>query len=358
MAEEREGSERTEEPTHRRLEEARKSGRVVSSREVHHWFMLLAAAVALLLLVPQALRDVGRALGRFFESAHAIALADEDALGVAADLLSDVAVAFGPVLALFLCAAIASHVVQHGFVFSVEPIEPKLDKLSPANGLKRLFSLTSLAEFVKGLTKIAIVAAVIVLLMLPEFDGLDSTVTFGPEQLLARIGELAFQVLIGVVAVMTVIAGADYLYQMFEHHKRLRMSRQEIKDEYRETEGDPIIKARIRQIRVERARRRMMAAVPEADVVITNPTHFAVALSYKPDDMSAPRVVAKGVDFIARRIRELAEANEVPVVENPPLARALHDGVEIGAEIPPEHYLAVAKIIGYVMRLKGRLRPA
>ncbi|MGH6952637.1 MAG: EscU/YscU/HrcU family type III secretion system export apparatus switch protein, partial [Alphaproteobacteria bacterium] len=127
---------------------------------------------------------------------------------------------------------------------------------------------------------------------------------------------------------------------------------------YKETEGDPIIKARIRQIRVERARRRMMAAVPESDVVITNPTHFAVALSYKPEDMSAPRVVAKGVDFIARRIRELAEANKVLVVENPPLARALHDGVEIGAEIPPEHYLAVAKIIGYVMRLKGRLRPA
>jgi flagellar biosynthetic protein FlhB len=162
-------------------------------------------------------------------------------------------------------------------------------------------------------------------------------------------------VLIAVLAVMSVIAGLDFLFQKNQHNKQLRMSRQEVKDEFKQTEGDPMVKARLRQIRVERARQRMMAAVPEADVVIANPTHFAVALSYELGSSGAPMVIAKGVDSLALRIRERAEECDVPVVENPPLARALCEGVELGQEIPQEHYKAVAEIIGYVMRLKGRM---
>ncbi|MHA1114018.1 MAG: EscU/YscU/HrcU family type III secretion system export apparatus switch protein, partial [Alphaproteobacteria bacterium] len=160
------------------------------------------------------------------------------------------------------------------------------------------------------------------------------------------------------LAVVSVIAALDYLYQRYEFTKSMRMSRQDLKDELKQTEGDPHVKARLRQIRMERARRRMMAAVPDADVVITNPTHFAVALVYDTETMAAPRLTAKGADRIALRIREVAEDNEVPIVENPPLARALYAGVDLDAEVPPEHYKAVAEVIGYIMRLRGELPPA
>ena len=172
---------------------------------------------------------------------------------------------------------------------------------------------------------------------------------------LSRLRIEALRVVIGVLAVMSVIAGADYLFQRYKHNQKLRMSRQEIKDEMRQSEGDPMVKARLRQLRQERARQRMMAAVPGADVVVTNPTHFAVALRYEGEVMSAPVVVAKGVDFIAQKIREVAKENDVPIVENRPLARALYDTVDIDQEVPPDHYKAVAEVIGYVMRLRGKL---
>jgi flagellar biosynthetic protein FlhB len=163
--------------------------------------------------------------------------------------------------------------------------------------------------------------------------------------------------LVGVCAIITVIAGIDFMYQKFEFQKSMRMSKQEIKDEMKQSEGDPMIKARLRQLRTERARKRMMAAVPDADVVITNPTHYAVALKYDIDEMPAPRLVAKGVDSIAQRMRKVAEENDVAIVENPPLARALHAGVQIDQDIPETHYKAVAEVIGYVWRLKGKSRP-
>ena len=173
--------------------------------------------------------------------------------------------------------------------------------------------------------------------------------------MLSYLHGLIGRLLIGVLAIITVIAALDFLYQKFEHLKQMRMSRQEIKDELKQTEGDPIIKQRLRQIRHDRARKRMMAAVPEASVVITNPTHFAVALKYEMDEMSAPVLIAKGVDHLAYRIREIAREAGIPIVENPPLAQALHAGVEVDDVIPPEHYKAVAEIIGYVFRLKGKM---
>ena len=175
------------------------------------------------------------------------------------------------------------------------------------------------------------------------------------DDMLAMVRLVAAKVIVGVLTVMTVITLIDVIYQRFMHTKELRMTKQQVKDEHKQSEGDPLIKSRLRQIRVERARKRMMAAVPEADVVITNPTHFAVALKYDQKSMEAPRVVAKGVDNVALRIREVAEENDVAVVENPPVARALHASVDIDQEIPPEHYKAVAEIIGYVMRLKQGL---
>lgn len=358
MAEEQDQSQKTEEPTQKRLDEARSKGQVASSREVNHWFMILAAALVVILFAPAAVADIGRVLRTFLEAPDAI----PTDLGHLRHLLLRT---FGGLLlagllplALLIAAALGAGLFQHGFLLSAEQIKPKLEKISPLQGMKRLFSLRSFAEFVKGVLKLAVVGTVGTMLLLPELRSLTNLPTLETVQLLYLVRELAIRLLVGVVAVMTVIAGLDYLYQRYEYMKRMRMSKQELKEEFKQSEGDPIVKARLRQIRTERARRRMMAAVPEADVVVTNPTHFAVALKYEPATMSAPRVTAKGADLMAQRIREVAEANGVPVVENPPLARGLYAAVELDEEIPPEHYKAVAEVIGYIMKLKRRQLPA
>ena len=222
-------------------------------------------------------------------------------------------------------------------------------------GAKRLFSLKSVVEFLKGVAKITIVGAIATMLMLPSFEGLDQIVRMEIGGAANLLHALVSKLLFGVLAVVTIIAAIDFLYQRFEHMKQMRMSRQEIKDEYKQTEGDPVIKQRLRQVRQERARQRTMAAVPDASVIITNPTHFAVALKYELDDMEAPVLIAKGQDFLALKIREVAEEHDIPIVENPPVARALYANVEVDQEIPQEHFKAVAEIIGYVFRLKGKL---
>ena len=356
MADERrDDSQKTEEPTQKRLREARDKGQIAKSQEVGHWFMVLAFAITVGYLAPGMAGGIAEALEGFIARPHAAAM---DAAGLR-DLLLETAGLLGlallPPFGLAMAAAVSAGLIQSGVVFSLEPMRPKLEKISPASGLRRMFSARALAEFVKGIVKLVIVAAVVGLVLWPERRLIPSVVTMDLPQFLALMQSLGFRVLLAVLAVMTVIAGLDFLFQKHQHTKQLRMSRQEVKDEFKQTEGDPMVKARLRQIRVERARQRMMAAVPEADVVIANPSHFAVALRYEPGSSGAPRVTAKGVDSLALRIREVAEECDVPVVENPPLARALYDGVELDQEIPPEHYKAVAEIIGYVMRLKGKL---
>jgi flagellar biosynthetic protein FlhB len=362
MADDRpDDSQKTEEPTQKRLREARDKGQIAKSQEVGHWFMILAFAITVGYLAPGMAGGIAEALGGFIARPHAAAM---DAAGLR-DLLLETAGLLGlallPPFGLAMAAAVSAGLIQSGVVFSLEPMRPKLEKISPASGLRRMFSARALAEFVKGIVKLVIVAAVVGLMLWPERRLIPSVVTMDLPQFLALMQSLGFRVLLAVLAVMTVIAGLDFLFQKHQHTKQLRMSRQEVRDEFKQTEGDPMVKARLRQIRVERARQRMMAAVPEADVVIANPSHFAVALRYELGSSGAPKVTAKGVDSLALRIREVAEECDVPVVENPPLARALYDGVELDQEIPPEHYKAVAEIIGYVMRLKGKLparRPA
>jgi flagellar biosynthetic protein FlhB len=219
-------------------------------------------------------------------------------------------------------------------------------------GFKRLFSKQALANFVKGLIKLAILGTVMAALLWPERRRLDTLVTLDPMAILPLTLTLSLQLLGAVVAILAFIAAADYLFQYQQWYKRQKMSMRELKDEFKQTEGDPHVKGKIRQLRESRMRKRMMAAVPEATVVITNPTHFAVALKYDRG-MNAPVCVAKGADLIALRIREVATKHNIPVVENPPLARALHGTAEIDREIPPEHYQAVAEVIGYVMRLNN-----
>ena len=253
-------------------------------------------------------------------------------------------------LLLLALAAIVGNMIQHRLVWSAEALKPKLSKISPAAGLKRLFSKQALVNFVKGLVKLALHRRHHDGLLWPERYRLDALVATDP----AAILPLGADALAGDArhrgGGARLIAAADYLFQYRQWFERQKMSLRELKEEFKQTEGDPAIKAQIRQIRQTRMRKRMMAAVPEASVVITNPTHYAVALKYERG-MNAPVCVAKGVDAIARKIREVAAEHAIPMVENPPLARALHGTVEIDQEIPPEHYQAVAEVIGYVMRL-------
>ena len=257
-----------------------------------------------------------------------------------------------PMLAL-LAMALFGNLVQHKFVFSTEPIKPKLSKVSPASGFKRLFSKDSLINFLKGLVKLGIVTSLLLLILYPQRDKLDAVIGLDPISILPFVQDLALQLVIGVIVVMTVVAGIDLLYQRNRWHEKQKMSLREIKEEYKQQEGDPTIKAKLRQVRMERSRKRMMAAVPEASVVLTNPTHYSVALKYD-QGMGAPICIAKGVDDTAMRIREVAREHGVPIVQNPPLTRALYATVEIDDEVPEEHYKAVAEVIGYIMKLKNR----
>jgi len=357
MAEESDLSQKTEEPTLRRLDEARKKGQTASSREINHWFMIGAGSLWIAVFGPQVARDLGTILLKFVESPQAMPTDSEHLRIILLHLMRDVGGVLALPVAIMAAAALATGVLQGGFVIAIDRIMPNLDRISLFSGTERLFSMRAILEFVKGVVKLCIVAAVVTMLIMPQMKGLANFTGLDMVQVASTIYQLSKSVFLDVLVVVSVIATLDFLYQRYEFRKGLRMSRQEMREEFKQTEGDPTIKNRLRQLRMERARRRMMAAVPKADVVITNPTHFAVALKYEPTEMNAPKLVAKGADNIAQKIREVAEDNDVAIVENPPLARALYSGVELDEEIPKEHYKAVAEIIGYVFRLKKKIIP-
>ncbi|MGE4219976.1 MAG: flagellar biosynthesis protein FlhB [Alphaproteobacteria bacterium] len=357
MSEDADDSQKTEDPTGKRLEDARDRGQVASSREVNTWLMLLGALIVLIVFAPGMTSDIKRLSVKFIETPHLFAL-DRQALF---DMLQDTILATAGVLlvpfVLLIAFALAAGLVQNGFHIASKALQMKPEKISPLAGAKRIASFRQVAELIKGLVKIAIVAAVAAIPLMSMVGQLDVMPTLDLLTLLHELHYLVVRLVTGVLAVMTVVALADYVFQRYQHNKQLRMTKQEVRDEYKQTEGDPVVKQKLRQIRIERARARMMQAVPTADVVVTNPTHFAVALKYDPDTMEAPKCVAKGQDFVALRIREVAEENEVTIVENPPLARALYGTAELDKEIPAEHYEAVAKVISYVWGLKRRGTP-
>jgi flagellar biosynthetic protein FlhB len=352
MAEEGgEDTERTEDPTPRRLEEAINRGDVVKSGEVNTWFMIAGGTLMIMVFAAPMATSLQATFRTLLAQSYEIP-ADAPALAAMAKTLAiDVIAAFGIPLLLLTVAAFASNIVQHRLVFSVEPIKPQLSRISFDAGVARLFSLQALANFGKGLAKLCIVGAAMTALLWPERHRLGLLVGTDPTVILPLTRSLALKMLGTVVAILAVVATADYLFQYRQWYDRHKMSLREVKEEFRQTEGDPAVKGKLRQLRNTRMRKRVMAAVPKASVVITNPTHFAVALRYERG-MSAPVCVAKGVDLIARKIREIAQQHDIPIVENPPLARALHGTVEIDQEIPQEHYRAVAEIIGYIMRLR------
>ena len=342
---------KTEDPSQKKLEDAHKKGDVAKSQEVVTWFMLLGSAVIFAMMGPGAAAALADSLKVIIMNADRFELGGAGFGAFFNNLaLAMIGTVLLPLVVLSTCAVLAN-LIQHRPLFSAEPITPKLSKISPLAGAKRLFSTESLVNFGKGLLKISIVGAVVIMVVWPERDRLDTMMTADPQMILADFQEIGIKIFMAVLAIVTVIAFADYLYVRQKWWKKLMMTVQETRDEYKQMEGDPHIKGKLRQLRQERARKRMMAAVPDATVVITNPTHFAVALKYDKA-MRAPKCVAKGADAVAFRIRELAKEHDVPIVENPPLARALFASVDVDETIPNEHFKAVAEVIGFVMRLK------
>ncbi|HSK38371.1 MAG TPA: flagellar biosynthesis protein FlhB [Arenibaculum sp.] len=357
MAEDQDDSQKTEDPSQKRLQDAREKGQVPMSRELGSWATMSTILLVVLVMAPSMAGSLADALGGYLGQAHAMP-ADAGNIGrVLIDAALLMAWVVGPPVLLLAVVGAGAALLQTGGLISTEQLKPKFSKLSPLKGLTRMVSAKGLVEFTKSLVKLFVVGAVIGWVLWPMMNTLELFAGLDMAGVLDETHELTVRLLIAVVLILTVLAGVDLVYQRHAFRKQLMMSRQDLKEEFKQQEGDPTVKARLRQLRMEKARRRMMANVPKSDVVVTNPTHFAVALKYDPDTMQAPTVMAKGTDLLALKIRELAEENDIPIVENPPLARALHASAEIDEEVPAEHYRAMAEVISYVFRMKNRAIP-
>jgi flagellar biosynthetic protein FlhB len=353
MAESKESfQEKTEEPTSKRREEARKKGQVAKSMEINSTLILLTGLVTLTIFGGSMFSRIV-AVDKFIFSQVGQIQLTQDALP--AYLFAGIKVLLSilwPVMLPIVLVGIISNLLQFGFVFSFHPMKPKLEKLNPLQGLKKLFSKRSLMELIKNIMKIVIIGWIGYLViaslaeeMVPLMDQNPWAIFFWVCRGVAKIG--FFTVLF--IAILSIW---DFIYQRWEHHSQMKMTKQEVKDEFKQMQGDPKVKAKIRQIQFKAAMQRMMKDLQTADVVITNPTEFAVALKYDEESMAAPTVIAKGKRLIAQRIREIATEHGIPLVENPPLARELYKAVDVGQEVPGKFYQAVAEILAYVYRLR------
>jgi flagellar biosynthesis protein FlhB len=355
MAEGQDDNEKTEDPTQRRLDDAIKRGDVVKSQEVNAWFVLAGATLVLLSFSGSMTSQLTATFRGILANSYRVPADGGGMIRLFRQVGVETIAAIALPFLLLMLAAIIGNAIQHRLVWSADALTPKLSKISPLAGAKRMFSKQALVNFLKGLAKLVLVGTVVTALLWPARKQLEGLVSTDPSAIMPFSRTLSLELFGAVVAILAVIAAADYLFQYQQWHERQKMSLREVKDEFKESEGDPKIKAKVRQLRQARMKKRMMAAVPGATVVITNPTHFAVALKWERG-MNAPVCVAKGMDAIALKIREVAAEHAVPVVENPSLARTLHATVEIDAEVPAEHYKAVAEVISYVMRLNGAVR--
>ncbi|HEY0942795.1 MAG TPA: flagellar biosynthesis protein FlhB [Steroidobacter sp.] len=352
MAENNDAQEKTESATPKRLEEARRKGQIPRSKDLSAAAVTMSAATALYMMGDHLAGKLYLLMQRSFTFSR------EQALDVSrmAPALASAAVEglkiCAPVLGIICLAAVLAPLVLGGWAFSTEALAPQFKRLNPLEGVKRLFSMRALVELIKALAKFGVVALVAVLVLWKDASTLLNLGQEPLDQAIAHTVTLSGKALIAITAGLLIIAGIDVPYQLYSHAKQLKMSRQEIREEHKEAEGSPEVKGRIRQLQQQMARQRMMQDVPKADVVVTNPTHFAVALRYDEKRMRAPIVVAKGVDLVAARIREIATENNVPIFEAPPLARVLYRNVDIGGEIPSTVYQAVAQVLTYVFQLR------
>ncbi|MBI5198381.1 MAG: flagellar biosynthesis protein FlhB [Nitrospirae bacterium] len=346
--------EKTEQATPRKRQEARERGQVARSREIPAVAVMAAAAGVLYFSLPAMASGVSDLTREIFLNMGTLRLDKDNLNPFVSRIVMKTAVLLLPVMTAVMVMAAASNIAQFGFLISGKAIEPKFSRINPWSGIKRIFSLHTLGELIKSVLKIVVVGTVAYWLIRQEFHRFPSLEVMAFPQILDYIVRLVFKLFLWTLAALFLLSGLDYAFQRWEHEKSLRMTREEIREEYKRTEGDPAIKARIRSLQREMAKKRMMAAVPKADVVVTNPVHLAVAVSYVHGKMNAPKVVAKGAGFVAEKIKETAKRSGVAIVENKPLARMLYKTVGIGEEIPAKLYKAVAEVLAYVYRLRKR----
>lgn len=351
MAEDNDPESQTEDPTQKRLDDALERGDVAKSQEINTWFMMAGGTLVISTFSGSVGSGLLTPMRNLLANSWMIKTDGKALLALMQQIEFALLAAIGVPLLMLVLAAIAGNMLQHRLVWSTESLTPKFSKISPGAGFKRIFGKQAAANFLKGIGKLVLLGVVMTMILWPERHRMEAMVRLDPVAMLGASTSMTIHLLGAVVAALAIIAIADYFFQYRSWFQRQKMSLQEIKEEFKQSEGDPHIKGKIRQLRQQRAKKRMMAAVPKASVIITNPTHYSVALSYERG-MSAPICVAKGVDNLAFKIREIARAHDIPIVENVPLARALYATVDTDQEIPTEHYHAAAEVIGYVMRLK------
>jgi len=354
MADNEQGQEKTEQATDKRREESREKGQVAKSREIPSVAVLFACLIYFHFNAAGLLQKIMAIMSTSFRTAGQVVIDMDNAPSLLTGYIFKVFFLLLPLLGIISFVALAANVLQVGMLFSTSAIQPEFSKLNPMKGLKNLFSLRSGVELIKNIIKLSIVGFVAYQVVGDEIKNCLTLAEHSVWGILIYVGKISFKILITTGWVLVILAILDYLYQRWEYEKNMRMSRQEIKDEFKNTEGNPVIKARIKRLQREMARKRMMAAVPTADVVITNPTHLAVALKYEQTKNSAPCVVAKGAGLIAEKIRAVARENNIPLIEDKPLAQVLYKMVKVEDSIPENLYRSVAEVLAYVYSLRRK----
>ena len=353
--------DKTEEPTQRKLDQAREKGDIVYTPEVGAALSLMAATAIVAFMSGPIFTEMASGFITFLAMPDQLSSDPASLTAIMISIAMKVAAIFAMAMLALAGAGVAARYIQDKPTFTGEKLTPKLDKLNPIEGFKRVFGKQAFAQFAKSLAKLVLVGAVVGWALWPHDAELENISLLEPGALLPFLKDKVVAMLMAAACAAALLAVVDYVFTRQSWMKRQRMSMREIKEEHRQQDGDPMVKAKLRQIRMQRSRQRMMANVPQASVIVTNPTHYAVALKYEAGETPAPICLAMGVDAVAARIRELAQEHDIPIVEDPPLARALFATAEIDQPIPKEHYEAVAKIIGFVMRLarrRGRRRSA
>jgi flagellar biosynthetic protein FlhB len=356
MADETENASKTEDATPRKLEEARQQGNVAKSQEVATWASLAAVTAVVMIMGGTLSANLANELVPFIAHAGETRLEGGGGVVVLRQALDAASPFMTAVLVASVLAGAAGNLIQTGFLLTPSRLAPDPSRISPAKGLERMFGIDGLIHFARSLLKFIIVSVIAYVSLKPHFTEFEKLPEVDPMVMLTVAADMLRALIYGVLTLLGITAGLDWLIQRQRFLQRMRMSKQEVKEDFKQSEGDPHIKARIKQLRVQRAKGRMMQNVPKATVVVMNPTHYAVALRYESGETAAPVCVAKGLDLVALRIRDVAEAHGVAVIEDPPLARALFATTEIDETIPREHYEAVAKVIGFVMQQSKRRR--
>jgi flagellar biosynthetic protein FlhB len=353
MASESDQGERTEDATQQRREDFRNRGQVAQTRELSSVLLLFCSVLLVWAMSQFIFRQIFEIFSFSFGDnlAHAVRTGDNfSALKVAA---SRMAIMIVPVALVYWVVGFASSLLQVGFLYNEEALQWRWDRLDPVQGFKRVFSMRGLFEGLKAVLKVCAILFISYLMLKNQLQTLPQLMSFSISQTFVFLGELVIRLMAGVGFFMLCLAGIDYLYQRWDMEKEMRMTKQEVKEEVKSREGDPMIRARIKRVQREIAGRRMMEEVPKADVIVTNPTHIAVALKYD-ENMVSPRVIAKGAELIAQKIKEIAREHNVPIIENKPLARTIFKTLKVGQTIPRELYAAVAEVLSYVYRLKKK----